>query len=278
MRIIEAGKITEAVRKMAMDACKILPDDVKEALNKALTAEKSTLGKKVLEELIKNAETAKEENLPLCQDTGLAVVFIELGQDVHVEGNLVEAVNEGVRKGYEEGYLRKSVCDPFTRKNTGDNTPAIVHLEIVPGDKLKLQFAAKGGGSENMSALAMLKPAEGVDGIKRFVREKIIQASGNPCPPLVLGVGIGGSMERAAYLAKKALMRKVGEPNPEPEIAKLERELLGVINDTGVGPMGYGGRVTALAVHVLAQPCHIASLPVAMNINCHSHRHAEVIL
>lgn len=278
MRIIEAGKITEAVRKMAMDACKILPDDVKEALNKALTAEESTLGKKVLEELIKNAKTAKEENLPLCQDTGLAVVFIELGQDVHVEGNLVEAVNEGVRKGYEEGYLRKSVCDPFTRKNTGDNTPAIVHLEIVPGDKLKLQFAAKGGGSENMSALAMLKPAEGVDGIKRFVREKIIQASGNPCPPLVVGVGIGGSMERAAYLAKKALMRKVGEPNPDPEIAKLERELLGVINDTGVGPMGYGGRVTALAVHVLAQPCHIASLPVAMNINCHSHRHAEIIL
>lgn len=278
MRTIKASQITEAVRKMAVEACKILPQDAKEALQKALESEESELGKKVLEELIKNAEIAKEENLPLCQDTGLAVVFIELGQDVHIEGNLVEAVNEGVRKGYEEGYLRKSVCDPFTRKNTGDNTPAIVHIEIVPGDKLKIQFSAKGGGSENMSALVMLKPAEGVEGIKKFVRERIIQASGNPCPPLVVGVGIGGSMERAAYLAKKALMRKVGEPNPDPEIAKLEKELLTVINDTGVGPMGYGGRVTALAVHVLAQPCHIASLPVAVNINCHSHRHAEVIL
>lgn len=278
MRTIKASKITEAVRKMAVEACKILPQDAKEALQKALGREESKLGKKVLEELIKNAEIAEEENLPLCQDTGLAVVFIELGQDVHVEGNLVEAVNEGVRKGYEEGYLRKSVCDPFTRKNTGDNTPAIVHIEIVRGDKLRIQFSAKGGGSENMSALAMLKPAEGVAGIKKFVRERIIQASGNPCPPLVVGVGIGGSMERAAYLAKKALMRKVGEPNPDPEIAKLEKELLTVINDTGVGPMGYGGRVTALAVHVLAQPCHIASLPVAININCHSHRHTEVIL
>lgn len=278
MRTIKASQITEAVGKMAVEACKILPQDAKEALQKALESEESELGKKVLEELIKNAEIAKEENLPLCQDTGLAVVFIELGQDVHIEGNLVEAVNEGVRKGYEEGYLRKSVCDPFTRKNTGDNTPAIVHIEIVPGDKLKIQFSAKGGGSENMSALVMLKPAEGVEGIKKFVRERIIQASGNPCPPLVVGVGIGGSMERAAYLAKKALMRKVGEPNPDPEIAKLEKELLTVINDTGVGPMGYGGRVTALAVHVLAQPCHIASLPVAVNINCHSHRHAEVIL
>lgn len=278
MRIIEASKIVDTVREMAVEACKILPKDVKDSIKKALVVEESPLGKKVLEELIKNAEIAKEESLPLCQDTGLAVLFVELGQDVHVEGNLVEAINEGVKKGYVEGYLRKSVCDPFTRKNTGDNTPAIIHLEIVPGDKLKIQFAAKGGGSENMSALAMLKPAEGIDGIKKFVRERIIQAGGNPCPPLVIGVGIGGSMERAAYLAKKALMRKVGEPNPDPEIAKLESELLQVINDTGVGPMGYGGKVTALAVHVLAQPCHIASLPVAININCHSHRHAEVII
>jgi len=278
MRTIPAEKITASIRDMAIEACRILPPDVLDALRASRQREESELARSVIEEILENAEIARAEQLPLCQDTGLAVVFLEIGQDVHVDGDLMAAVQEGVRRGYADGYLRKSVCDCLSRKNTGDNTPAIVHIEIVPGDVFRVTIAAKGGGSENMSRVTVLKPSEGVDGIKKFVRDRIIESGGNPCPPLIVGIGIGGTIERCAYLAKKALLRKIGEPNPDPEIAKLEKELLTVINETGVGPMGYGGRVTALAVHALAQPCHIASIPLAVNINCHSHRHKEAVL
>jgi len=278
MRKIPADKITEAVRDMSMSMCIELPEDVLGALKKARDVEQSPMGVEVLDQLIENADIARRERLPLCQDTGLAVAFVEMGADVHVEGNPVEAVNEGVRQGYRDGYLRKSACDCLTRKYTGDNTPAIVHVEIVPGDKLVIRLAAKGGGSENMSRVTVLKPSQGIDGIKEFVRERVRESGGNPCPPLVVGVGIGGTIERTAYLAKKALLRTVGRFSDDPEIMDLELALLQEINNTGVGPMGYGGRVTALAVHVLAQPCHIASLPVAVNLNCHSHRHREIEL
>lgn len=278
MRTIQADKITEAVRKMAVETCRILPRDVLESLKSAREKEENPLARDVIDQILENAKIASNEQMPLCQDTGLAVVFLEIGQDVHVEGDLMEAVQEGVRRGYAEGFLRKSACDCFTRKNTGDNTPAIIHVEIVTGDVFRIFLAAKGGGSENMSRVTVLKPAEGIEGIKKFVRERIIESGGNPCPPIVVGVGIGGTIERCAYLAKKALLRPIGKPNPDPETAKLESELLDVINDTGVGAMGYGGRVTALAVHVLAQPCHIASIPLAVNINCHSHRHMEAAL
>lgn len=275
MRIIKAEKITEAVREMSRSMCVDLPEDVLLALKKARDVEQSALGIEVLDQLIENAKIAKTNRMPLCQDTGLAVAFVEIGHDAHVAGDLNEAVNEGVRQGYRDGYLRKSACDCFTRKNTGDNTPAIVHIEFVPGDKLTIKLAAKGGGSENMSRVTVLKPAQGIAGIKEFVRERVRESGGNPCPPIVVGVGIGGTFERCAYLAKKALFRPLGQFSTDPEMADLELALLQEINDTGVGPMGYGGRVTALAVHVLAQPCHIASLPVAVNINCHSHRHLE---
>ncbi|HUT83366.1 MAG TPA: fumarate hydratase, partial [Thermodesulfobacteriota bacterium] len=221
---------------------------------------------------------AQKELIPLCQDTGFAVCFVELGDDVRVlGGNLIEAINEGVRLGYQEGYLRKSICNPFTRKNTGDNTPAVIHVKLVPGDKLKIVIAPKGGGSENMSRAIMLKPSDGVEGIKEFVVSRIQESGANPCPPIVVGVGIGGTLEKAALLAKEALIRPLGKPNPDPEVAQLEKELLTKINDLGIGPQGLGGRITALSVNVEVHPCHIASLPVAVNINCHSHRHKEVV-
>jgi fumarate hydratase subunit alpha len=229
--------------------------------------------------LLENARIALEERIPMCQDCGLVVVFAELGQDVHlVGGDFQAAIQEGVRQGYGEGYLRKSTCHPLTRANVGDNTPAVIHTQIVPGDRLKLTVATKGGGSENMSRVFMLKPAEGWAGIKAKVVTAVQEAGPNPCPPIIVGVGVGGTFEQAALLAKKALLREIGEPSPDPEVAALEQELLAAVNDLGIGPQGLGGRITALAVHMLMQPSHIASLPLAVNIQCHSSRHKEVEL
>jgi len=280
MKTINVTDVTKAVKRMCMEANFYLGADVLKAFDEALKIEKSPAGISVMEQLIENAEIAKSEQVPMCQDTGFAVFFVELGQDVHITGgNLVDAINEGVRQGYTEGYLRKSiVSDPIKRINTKDNTPAVIHTEIVPGENLKITIAPKGGGSENMSGLKMLKPSEGINGVKDFVIERVSQAGSNPCPPIVVGVGIGGTFEKAAYLAKKALLRPLGEHNPDPDTAALEKELLEKINNLGIGPQGFGGRVTALAVSVEKHPCHIASLPVAVNINCHAHRHKEVIL
>ncbi|RMG97612.1 MAG: fumarate hydratase [Candidatus Dadabacteria bacterium] len=277
MREVPVQQITEAVRRLCVEANTRLGDDVVRAFERFRDAEQSPTGRDVLGQLLENARIARDEGLPLCQDTGFAVVFVDLGQDVHlVGGDLYEAVNEGVRRGYEEGYLRKSiVADPLRRKNTGDNTPAVVHVRIVPGDRVRITFAPKGGGSENMSGIAMLKPADGVEGVKRFVVERVREAGPNPCPPTIVGVGIGGTFEVAALLAKRALLRPVGEPNPDPFYADLEQELLGRINALGIGPAGLGGTTTSLAVHIEAHPCHIASLPVAVNIQCHSARHKE---
>jgi fumarate hydratase subunit alpha len=241
--------------------------------------EESPSGREVFRQLLENARIAASERVPMCQDCGLAVVFVELGQDVHVTGgDFQQAIQEGVRQGYGEGYLRKSLCHPLTRANTGDNTPAVIHTEIVPGDHLKITVVPKGGGSENMSRVFMLKPAEGLAGIIDRVLTTVREAGPNPCPPIIVGVGIGGTFERAGILAKKALLRHVGSVNPDPELAALEQRLLQGVNDLGIGPQGLGGRITALAVHVVMQPCHIASLPVAVNIQCHAARHKEVIL
>ncbi len=277
MREIAATKITEAVKELCIKANTQLGEDVLEALKRALKEEESPQGKDILEKLILNAQIASEENIPICQDTGFAVVFVELGQHVHISGgSLVDAVNEGVRQGYKEGYLRKSICHPFTRENTGDNTPAIVHVDVVPGDKVKLIVAPKGGGSENMSRVTMLTPAAGIEGIKDFVVQRVKESGPNPCPPTIIGVGIGGTFEKAAILAKKSLLRELGSKNKDPELQKLEEEWLQAINDLGIGPQGLGGRITSLAVHIEMMPCHIASLPVAVNIQCHAARHKEV--
>ena len=280
MKTINASDITKAVKQMCMESNYYLGEDVFNAFNKALKEEKSAAGISVMEQLIENANIAKNEQVPMCQDTGFAVFFVELGQDVHITGGaLKDAINEGGRQGYTEGFLRKSiVSDPLKRVNTKDNTPAVVHIEIVQGENLKITIAPKGGGSENMSGLKMLKPADGVKGIKDFVIERVSQAGSNPCPPIVVGVGIGGTFEVAAMLAKKALLRKLGEHHPDSDTAELEKELLEKVNNLGIGPQGFGGRVTALAVNIEKHPCHIASLPVAVNINCHAHRHKEVIL
>ena len=279
MKTIGFDDIVKKVKDACMSANIELGEDVITAFRKTKETEESPVGKEILEQLIENATIAKEEKIAMCQDTGFAVFFVEIGDEVKVSGgNLVEAINEGVRQGYKEGYLRKSICHPFTRKNTGDNTPAIVHLDMVPGDQLKIIVAPKGGGSENMSRVTMLKPSDGIEGIKRFVVERVRESGANPCPPLVIGVGIGGTFEKAALIAKKALLRPVGSKNPDPELVSLEEELLVEINDLGVGPQGLGGRTTALAVHVNMHPCHIASLPVAVNINCHASRHKEIVL
>jgi fumarate hydratase subunit alpha len=281
MRTIQAQQITDAVAKLAIDANYYLSEDVFNALVAGKDKEESPLGKEIFDQIIKNACIARDEDKPMCQDTGLAVVFVELGQDVCIEGGTLEAtINAGVAKGYTEGYLRKSaVAEPlFNRKNTGNNTPAIIHVESVPGDQIKIVLAPKGAGSENKSGLKMLIPADGLAGVKKFVVETIENAGSNPCPPIVVGVGIGGTMEKAAYLAKKALIRPLTTRNPHPDYAKLEGELLELINKTGIGPQGLGGRITALAVNIEWYPTHIASLPVAVNINCHATRHAEVIL
>ncbi|KXG78780.1 L(+)-tartrate dehydratase subunit alpha [Fervidicola ferrireducens] len=279
MREIHVDQIISAVERLCIDANVKLPEDVKAALNRALEKETSPLGKEILSDIIKNYQIAEEKDLAICQDTGFAVFFVKLGQDVRiVGGNFSDAINEGVRRGYKNGYLRKSIVDDplIYRKNTGDNTPAIIHLEMVPGDKIHITFAPKGGGSENMSALRMLKPADGVEGVKKFVLETVRQAGPNPCPPIVVGVGIGGTIEVATLIAKKALLRPIGEHHPMPEIAKLEKELLEEVNKLGIGPQGFGGKTTALAVNIETFPAHIASLPVAINIQCHVARHMEI--
>ncbi len=279
MREIEVGKIKEAVAKLCIDSNYYLPEDVWEALVKGKEMEESPAGKEVFDQLLENAKIAKEEGMPICQDTGVAVFFVEIGQDVHiVGGDLNEAINEGVREGYKNGYLRKSMCHPFTRKNTGDNTPAVIHTEIVPGEKIRISIAPKGGGSENMSSVCMLSPAVGKEGVIKHVVERVIEAGSNPCPPTIIGVGIGGTFEMAAILAKKALLRKVGSKNPDPELAEMEEEILKRINKSGIGPQGLGGRITSLAVHINMMPCHIASLPVAVNVQCHAARHKEIEL
>ncbi len=279
MREIHASVLTDMVRKLCVEANYHLGDDVITAIEQAKQLEPSPVGQAILEEVIENAKIAAQEIFPLCQDTGFAVVFLELGQDVHVVGgDLNEAIQEGVRRGYTDGFLRTSICHPFTRKNTGDNTPAVVHIDIVPGDKIRVVVVPKGGGSENMSRASMLTPSEGVEGVKRFVVERVREAGANPCPPIVVGVGVGGTLEKAALLAKKALLRQLGARHPDPEIAALEQEIYEEVQSLGIGPAGYGGRTTALGVHVEVFPCHIASLPVAVNINCHSARHKEAIL
>lgn len=280
MREINSQTITEAVRDLCIKACYRLPEDVYQAFHQLKESEESPSAKLILDDLIKNADIAKKGEFPICQDTGLAVLFVEVGQDVHVLGNLTDAINEGVRRGYTEGYLRKSVAaDPvFERKNTKDNTPAVIHYSIADGDKIKIRMAPKGAGSENKSALKMLVPADGLEGIKNFVLETVKKAGPNSCPPLVVGVGLGGTMELAALNAKKACMRDIESQNSDSRYATLEKELLELVNKTGIGVQGLGGTNTAIKVHVEWAPTHIASLPVAVNINCHAARHAEIIL
>lgn len=279
MREIQASKVTEEVRRLCIEANYFLGEDMEKALRQSLKIEESPVGKDILGQIIENARIAREEQCPICQDTGTAVVFVELGQEVHITGgDFVAAINDGVRQGYRDGYLRKSMCHPFARKNTGDNTPAIIYTDIVPGDRLKLTIVAKGGGSENMSAVKMLTPAAGVKGVKDFVVKTVVEAGPNPCPPVVVGVGVGGTFEQTALLAKKALLREVGVHSADPELARIEAEILEEINQSGVGPQGLGGRVTAMWVAIEMIPCHIASFPAAVNINCHVARHKEVVI
>ncbi len=277
MREIESSKITQVVRDLCIEANYTLSPDMKDRLLQAREEEASPLGKQILEKLEDNLRIAKEEEIPICQDTGMAVVFMEIGQDVHVTGaSIADAVNEGVRKGYTEGYLRKSVVsDPLLRVNTGDNTPAVIHYEIVPGDKIHITIAPKGFGSENMSRIFMLKPADGEEGVKNAILTAVKDAGPNACPPMVIGVGVGGTFEKCAQLAKKALTLPVEQRSELAHIAAMEKEVLQKINRTGIGPAGLGGTVTALALHILTYPTHIAGLPVAVNICCHVNRHAS---
>ena len=279
MRTISVHDISAAVKKLCMEACTILGDDVLKTLERAQAVEESPIGKEILGRIIENAAIAKTENIPLCQDTGMAVLFLEIGQDLHFDGgSLTEAIQEGVRRGYEEGHLRKSVLHPITRINTGDNTPAVIHTEIVSGDRLKITMAPKGFGSENMSRVTMFPPSAGMEAVKDFVVQRVQESGGNPCPPIIVGLGLGGTFEKAALIAKKALLRPLGSKNPDPLLADLENDLLERINRLGIGPMGLGGRTTALAVHVNIHPTHIASIPCAVNIQCHSSRHREIEL
>lgn len=280
MRVIQYSDIVTQIRSLCLDANCNLPQDVWNALATAKKDEASPLGQSVLDTILENAQIAKNKQMPLCQDTGMVVVFAEIGQDVHIQGGLLsDAVDEGVRQAYEDGYFRKSVVgDPLERVNTKDNTPAVLHVSLVAGDQLRLIVAPKGFGSENMSALKMLKPAEGIQGIKDFVVKTVTEAGGNPCPPIIIGVGIGGTMEKAALMAKRAVLREVGSRSHKPHVAKLETELLELVNQTGVGPQGFGGTQTALDLFVDIYPTHIAGLPVAVNINCHVARHVEAIL
>jgi fumarate hydratase subunit alpha len=280
MREIQASEITAAVAGLCTEANYDLDEDVYLALQRGADTEETQVAREILGQLVENADIAHAERVPMCQDTGFAVVFVELGQDVHVSGGLLtDAINAGVGKGYTEGNLRKSIVrHPLNRVNTGDNTPAVIHLVIVPGEHLRIVLAPKGGGSENMSAVGMLKPSDGVEGVKDFVLETVKRAGPNPCPPIIVGVGIGGTMEKAAILSKKALLRTIGEHSSNPDDASLESEILREINETGIGPAGLGGRTTALAVNIESFPCHIASLPVAVTIQCHAARHKEVTL
>ncbi len=280
MRTIPSDDITKEVKRLCIEANLYLGEDVLTCIESNLPKEQNPVGKDILNILIENANIAKEKAIPICQDTGMAVFFVQLGQEVIIEGKTIEeAINDGVRKGYEEGYLRKSVVHPLTRKNTKDNTPAIIHYEMVKGDKLVIEFAPKGFGSENMSKLKMLKPSDGVDGIKKFIIETVKEAGPNPCPPIVVGVGIGGTVDKCAQIAKKALLRDVGKYNyKDSYIADLEIELLKEINSLGIGPQGLGGNTTALAVNIETFPTHIAGLPVVVNINCHASRHKKVVI
>lgn len=279
MREIDAKLITETVAALAVEANCFLPSDIKSRIEQARSEEKWETAQGILDKIIENYGIAARDNMPICQDTGVCCVFLKIGQDVHISGDLTEAVNAGVKKGYGEGYLRKSVVgDPLKRVNTGDNTPAMLYTEIVPGDKLEITVAPKGFGSENMSQLKMLKPSDGIEGVKAFVIKTVEEAGPNPCPPIVVGVGIGGTFDKAAYLAKKALMRSAEERNSDEFYAELENELLEKINALGIGPQGFGGRTTALAVNIETMPTHIAGLPVAVNINCHVTRHKSAVL
>ncbi len=279
MREIDLALVTTAVRDACVEACRFLPEDVAAALDRGLASEQSPVGREVISQLIKNARIARDEQMPICQDTGLVLVFVELGQEVHLLGNLYDAINEGIRQGYEAGYLRKSIVKhPLDRVNTQDNTPAVIHIELVPGDAFTITLAPKGGGSENMSVARVLAPAEGYEGVKRMVVETVINAGANPCPPVIVGVGLGGTIEKAALLSKKAILRNVGEVSANLIDAKLEADLLEAVNRTGIGPAGYGGSVTALAVHVESYPCHIASLPVAVTLQCHAARHKRIVI
>ena len=279
MRNLDLELVKRSVRDMLIEACSVLDDSVINCLKKAQDKEESPLGKEIIGKIIDNDLLAKREMVPLCQDTGIVVCFVEMGSEVVFTGDLYEAINEGVRLAYTEGYLRKSVVShPLNRINTKDNTPAITHVKIVPGDKVKIIVAPKGGGSENMSLVKMLIPADGVEGIKKLVLDTVFNAGGKPCPPIIVGLGIGGDLEKSALLAKEALMRPIDDESEDEYARKLERELLAQINNLGVGPMGFGGRVTCLAVKVNCYPCHIASLPVAINIQCHAARHKEIVL
>jgi fumarate hydratase subunit alpha len=280
MREIHVSEVIPKVRSMCMDANYYLGEDVLGALKASYKSEESPVGKGILGDIIENARIAHDQQVPMCQDTGFAVFFVEVGQDVHVNGgSLSDAINEGVRQGYKDGYLRKSILgDPIKRVNTKDNTPAVITYDIVPGDKLKIIFAAKGGGSENMSEVRMMKPSDGVEGLKAFVIDRVKRSGGNPCPPIIVGVGVGGTFDKCAQLAKRSLLREVGSKHRDPFYADLEVELLEKVNKIGIGPQGLGGRTTALAVFIEAYPCHIASFPVAVNIQCHAARHKEVVI
>ena len=279
MREIKAEKITECVKRLCIEANCVLPADIRKRIDEARAAEKWDVAKGILDNIITNYDIAEKGMQPICQDTGMACVFLEIGQDLHIEGSIQDAVNEGVRQGYGEGFLRKSVVkDPLDRVNTKDNTPAMIYYELVPGDQLKITVAPKGFGSENMSQIKMLKPSDGLEGVKAFVQKVVEEAGPNPCPPTVIGVGIGGTFDKAALLAKKALMRSTDVRNSNPFYADLENELLEKINASGIGPQGFGGHTTALAVNIETLPTHIAGLPVAVNINCHVTRHMTEVL
>jgi fumarate hydratase subunit alpha len=278
MREISAADVSAAVARMCMSANTRLPEDVRRKLEEGFRSETTDAGREIFRQLLENADLSLETKLPLCQDCGLAVFFVELGQDAFVPGGVKTAITQGMVAGYRDGFLRMSSCDPMTRRNTGDNTPAIIHLDLAPGDKLKISYMAKGGGSENMSRVTMLAPSQGWEGIKKFVVKRVAEAGPNPCPPVILGIGIGGTFEVAPLIAKKALLRKLDDTHPDPKIAAMEAELLEAVNRLGIGPMGLGGSHTCLGVKIAVAPCHIASLPLAVNVQCHSARHEEVEL
>ncbi|MCF7792940.1 MAG: fumarate hydratase [Candidatus Cloacimonetes bacterium] len=281
MREVNVKDLIPIVKKLCIDANFYMGEDVINRIKQMKEKEESPTGKEVLDILLQNYELAAQEKMPICQDTGIAVTFLEIGQDIHlVGGDLYEAINEGVRQGYKEGYLRKSMVDDpiIDRVNTKDNTPAIIYTDIVPGEKIKITIAPKGGGSENMSEVKMMKAADGIEGVVEFVVDRIARSGGNPCPPIVVGVGLGGNFEQSALLAKKALLRDLDEENPDPKWAKVEKEILEKINNLGIGPQGLGGRTTALGVQILTKPCHIASMPVAVNVQCHAARHKSAVI
>ena len=279
MREIAVTEITKLIKRLCIESCISLNEDIIKVLKRAEEKEESEIGKKVIKQLLENEKIAKNEGIPLCQDTGVTLVYLEIGQDVHfIGGDLKEAIQEGVRQGYKEGYLRKSVCHPLSRENTGDNTPAIMHFEIVAGDKVKITVMPKGAGSENMCTATVLTPAAGLKGIEQFVCQTIERAAVNTCSPLIVGVGIGGTIDKAAFLAKKALLRPVGERARDKTLAQLEEKWLEMFNNLGYGPLGLGGRVTCLDVHIETHPCHIASLPVGVNVQCHAHRLKTIVI